>query len=54
MAQARQMLSGRLEESQELLNLFIRESLDDAKEIKVQVKQSQVEIDEINHKLKLQ
>jgi len=46
------MLHGRLEESQELLNLFTREWKEDAKDMKLQVAQTSGDLDSLNHSLR--
>ena len=48
------MLHGRLEESQELLNLFTRECKEDAKDMKLQVAQTSGDLDSLNHTLRQQ
>ena len=48
------MLHGRLEESQELLNLFTRECKEDAKDMKLQVAQTSGDLDSLSHSLRQQ
>lgn len=48
------LLHGRLEESQELLNLFARECQEDTNDIKLQLKETSNELEALDHKIKLQ
>jgi hypothetical protein len=45
-------IQGKLEEALELLNLFTRESKDDAKEIKLKVKETNLEMDTAGSRIK--
>ena len=48
-----QMINGNLEEAYELLNLFVRESKEDTRDIRLMMREASNDIDTLDHKIKL-
>ena len=53
-AENHMLLNGRMDESQELLNLFARECKEDMKDIKMVVKESSNELDRLHREIQVQ